>query len=332
MYIPKDGWTDDRVEDMKEANFSCEHCKKEKIRFVHVLTHPQYEGELHVGCVCAGKLTGNIELSKQKERERRNESKKFEAWQKRKEREENEKPRFFESFEELKAPGKKNWYKGTLDDRLHCIIWLGSYGNWGFGIHKDPNHQFRGSEWIWTDSTGHKAFSLENAKEMAWEYISINKEALGLAPRRDTSKYIKTLRSYGDAHNLSQTELGSMLGVSASCISKWLTGAITPDEKSCQKIMEVCNKEPKKEEPAPVATKMDLPTCMYKIAQNCPDFGVDPQEAYVLGQTYRTVIKPEGLILLKITGYKYYREIEEAPGYDSPALRILNLARSLCEG
>lgn len=330
MYIPKDGWKDDRVEDMKEAGFTCEHCKREKIRFVHILTHPEYKGEYRVGCVCAGNLTGNPELSRQKEKERRNEARKLEAWQKRKEKEETEKPRFFASFTELAVPGKKNWYKGTLDEKLFCIIWLGSFGNWGFGVHKDKNHQFKNNEWIWTDSSGHKAYSLEAAKEMAWEHIAINKEAFGLAPRRDTG-YMKTLREYRDKYDLSQTELGSMLGVSASCISKWLSGAITPDDKSCQKIMEVCNKEPQRENPISTGLKMDLPTCMMKIAQSLPDFGVDPQKAYTLGQTYLTVVKPEGLALLKVTGYEFYREIEEAPGYDSPAYRILNLARRLCE-
>lgn len=290
MIIPKEGWKDDRVEDMKGEDFTCDYCKKEKIRFVHVLTHPEYEGEYRVGCVCAGKLTGNPELSRQKEKERRNEARKLETWQKRKEKEETEKPRFFDSFKELPVSGKKNWYKGTLDDKLYCIVWLGSLGNWAFGIHKDKYHQFKGDEWIWTDSSGHRAHSLDEAKQMAWEYISINKESLGLASRK-----------------------------------------VFHEDRHYQKTVDTHSKEEQKDKPVTNGIKMDLPSCMYEIAKAFPDLGVDPQKAYTLGQTHLTVVRPEGLTILKITGYEYYKEIEGAPGYDSPAYRILNLARRLCE-
>ena len=36
---------------------TCEMCNKEKIRYVHVLRHPDYPDEIHVGCKCASKMT-----------------------------------------------------------------------------------------------------------------------------------------------------------------------------------------------------------------------------------------------------------------------------------
>lgn len=37
----------------------CEMCGNEKIRFVHIMKHPQYPKTLHVGCVCAEKMSGD---------------------------------------------------------------------------------------------------------------------------------------------------------------------------------------------------------------------------------------------------------------------------------
>ena len=63
--VPHKGWTLVRVEDVMEGMDgcdeslyeTCEMCGKEEIRYVHVLTHPGYEGQIRVGCVCAEKMT-----------------------------------------------------------------------------------------------------------------------------------------------------------------------------------------------------------------------------------------------------------------------------------
>ena len=63
--VPHKGWTLVRVEDVMEGMDgcdeslyeTCEMCGKEEIRYVHVLTHPEYEGQIRVGCVCAEKMT-----------------------------------------------------------------------------------------------------------------------------------------------------------------------------------------------------------------------------------------------------------------------------------
>ncbi len=62
--IPHKGWeyvgVIDLGEDVCEGDpipyESCEMCDQEKIRYVHILKHPDYVGEIHVGCDCASKM------------------------------------------------------------------------------------------------------------------------------------------------------------------------------------------------------------------------------------------------------------------------------------
>ena len=62
--IPHKGWKYIKVVDLGEGvapgeSISYEYCEMcgEKIRYVHILTHLEYDGEIHVGCDCAAKLT-----------------------------------------------------------------------------------------------------------------------------------------------------------------------------------------------------------------------------------------------------------------------------------
>ncbi|MDD2958951.1 MAG: hypothetical protein PHE06_07960 [Lachnospiraceae bacterium] len=57
--IPHKGWTCIDVVDLAEDSEpgdevqyeQCEMCGNERIRFVHIMHHPEYSEELHVGCV-----------------------------------------------------------------------------------------------------------------------------------------------------------------------------------------------------------------------------------------------------------------------------------------
>jgi len=63
--IPHKGWKEIGIEDLGEdLEFGddveyeqCEMCGQEKIRYVHVLQHSDFNGELRVGCVCAEHMT-----------------------------------------------------------------------------------------------------------------------------------------------------------------------------------------------------------------------------------------------------------------------------------
>jgi hypothetical protein len=59
--VPHRGWTCvdhyDAFEAHGDEEFeTCEMCETTPIRFVHLMEHPDYAGQLHCGCVCAGHM------------------------------------------------------------------------------------------------------------------------------------------------------------------------------------------------------------------------------------------------------------------------------------
>jgi len=80
LKAPKDGWKCIDVFDVTEAKsdgmlFQCETCGCSSVRFVHVMYHPNYKGFLHVGCICAGVLEGDILNAKKREKYMKNRAK-----------------------------------------------------------------------------------------------------------------------------------------------------------------------------------------------------------------------------------------------------------------
>jgi hypothetical protein len=59
--FPKSGWVLSHIDDLGEADEICEMCQIQEIRYVHSIDHADYAFRLRVGCICAGKLTGNPE-------------------------------------------------------------------------------------------------------------------------------------------------------------------------------------------------------------------------------------------------------------------------------
>lgn len=78
--IPHKGWTLVGCVDLGENVFGddeiqyeiCEMCHNERIRFVHILTHPDYPGTIRVGCDCACKMTEDYVTHPEDERKLRN--------------------------------------------------------------------------------------------------------------------------------------------------------------------------------------------------------------------------------------------------------------------
>jgi hypothetical protein len=52
--VPHKGWTCVGVQDFEEPSFICEMCETMEIRYAHEMVHPDYDGPLFVGCICAG--------------------------------------------------------------------------------------------------------------------------------------------------------------------------------------------------------------------------------------------------------------------------------------
>ena len=69
--VPHSGWTCVDVIDFGRPCKVCEMCGHQIIRYGHEMIHPEYRS-LIVGCICAGKMEGNIEAAKEREREFRN--------------------------------------------------------------------------------------------------------------------------------------------------------------------------------------------------------------------------------------------------------------------
>ncbi len=69
--FPKTRWFCSGVTDLGAPSAVCELCGHQVIRYVHHMHNPDYSS-LDVGCVCAGKLEGNIEQARQREQEFKN--------------------------------------------------------------------------------------------------------------------------------------------------------------------------------------------------------------------------------------------------------------------
>jgi hypothetical protein len=90
--IPHKGWVLIDVIDIREDGQSedetdyesCMMCGNEKIRYVHIVQHPDITEEFRVGCVCAEKMTDDYTNPKQKENELKNKNNRRVGWLKRK--------------------------------------------------------------------------------------------------------------------------------------------------------------------------------------------------------------------------------------------------------
>lgn len=88
--IPHKGWSCSTVIDLGEGASDddflelCQMCQKERIRYVHVMDHPEYDGELRVGCICAGKMSEDRVGAKAREKVLRNKAARRKKWLSRK--------------------------------------------------------------------------------------------------------------------------------------------------------------------------------------------------------------------------------------------------------
>lgn len=69
--VPKSNWDCGGVSDLGEPSATCEMCGRQIIRYVHHMHHPGYRN-LNVGCICAGKMEGDIEKARRRERDFKN--------------------------------------------------------------------------------------------------------------------------------------------------------------------------------------------------------------------------------------------------------------------
>ena len=82
--IPHKGWFCIDVEDLEAPSETCEMCGNERIRFVHIMQHPDYPENIGVGCNCAEKMTDDYAAPKKREQKLRNKATRKSRWLKRK--------------------------------------------------------------------------------------------------------------------------------------------------------------------------------------------------------------------------------------------------------
>jgi len=66
--VPKTGWGCTGVADLGGPVGVCQMCGHQTIRYVHNMQHPHYRG-IGAGCVCAGKMEGNIDQARKREQD-----------------------------------------------------------------------------------------------------------------------------------------------------------------------------------------------------------------------------------------------------------------------
>lgn len=170
--LPHKGWQCLDVIDLAENTETgdsipyeqCEMCGNEKIRYAHVMIYPEYPDEIHVGCICAEKMTDDYDTPRKRETAVRNRTirkKNFNKVQWRFNR-------------EKRTYSKK--YKGE-----YITIMQSRYGNWGV---------FFASQKIW-EYDGKKIRSFEEAEHVAF---SVFEEYHTTQAERKLQFYINQMR------------------------------------------------------------------------------------------------------------------------------------------
>lgn len=103
--VPKSEWTCVEVIDLGGLVGICEMCGKTVIRYSHHMIHKDYH-DLYVGCICAGKMSGDMEGAKKRETDFKNKEKRKSTFMRKK----------------WKRSVRENEYK-QIKDNLVVIIW-----------------------------------------------------------------------------------------------------------------------------------------------------------------------------------------------------------------
>jgi hypothetical protein len=78
--VPHKGWVCEGVEDLGAPGATCEMCEVQDIRYIHTMSHPDYEGFLDVRCVCAEKMEDDYAGPRQRERALRSAAQRKSRW------------------------------------------------------------------------------------------------------------------------------------------------------------------------------------------------------------------------------------------------------------
>ena len=118
--VPKTGWHCIGVTDLQAPVGICGMCGHQVIRYVHHMVHPHFH-QIDAGCICAGKMEGNIERAKQRERDFKNKEARKESFMSRKWKNSKNNNSYLKIKDHLivlyYSPEYKNW-KYSLDNKF----------------------------------------------------------------------------------------------------------------------------------------------------------------------------------------------------------------------
>ncbi|MBQ7768587.1 MAG: UvrD-helicase domain-containing protein [Oscillospiraceae bacterium] len=114
--VPKTGWVCTGITDLGEPVGVCEMCGHQIIRYVHHMIHPNFRS-LGVGCICAGKMEGNIEQAKKREQD----------FKSKEARRENFKNRHWKTSKNANSYLK-------IKDHLVVLYYNKNYNNWKYSL------------------------------------------------------------------------------------------------------------------------------------------------------------------------------------------------------
>lgn len=95
---------------------TCQMCGNEKIRYVHIMEHPDVEEALDVGCVCAEKMSDDYDGPKRREARLRNRASRRTRWLHRK----------------WRVSAKGNSFLNV--DGRNLVVYPTKTGRWGYKI------------------------------------------------------------------------------------------------------------------------------------------------------------------------------------------------------
>lgn len=79
--VPHKGWACVEIEDLgRRETITCQMCESQEIRFVHFMTHPDYDGELACGCDCASKMEVDSSAAPARDRKLKSRARRKKAW------------------------------------------------------------------------------------------------------------------------------------------------------------------------------------------------------------------------------------------------------------
>jgi hypothetical protein len=131
--FPKCDWKhvdviDVAKDDPDAALHSCEACGRQDVRYVHQLEHEFWNDTIEVGCICAGKLTGDLEEARRLEKEAKNKTNRRERW--------------LERPWKISRNGNHYLKFRHQGARYHIIVFKSKYGKWNFrATVEEPGYQ-----------------------------------------------------------------------------------------------------------------------------------------------------------------------------------------------